>query len=399
MSGASDKPNLLIFHGGGPTPVINASLYGVVREAVDSGQVGRVLAGVHGVPGVLADRVVELDRLPDDALETMRVAPGSAIGSSRHKLTDDDKAAVLSFCRRRNVRWLLGNGGNDTMSNCHDMHEAAARSGQDLAVVGIPKTIDNDLAETDHCPGYGSAARYLAQAAHDLCCDVSSLPTPVSILETMGRNTGWLCASTALARTHEGDGPHLIYLPERAFDADRFLTDVEDTVRRHGWAVVATSEGLVDAGGSSIAVAASTVQTDGFGHGMSGGVASVLQDMVSGKLGLRCRYEKPGLLGRASTLHVSDLDRREAEAVGRKAVRLALEGQSGVMVTILVERNPGYRWTTGTAPLARVANIERTMPPEFLSPDAADVTEAFLDYARPLLGGELQRHQHVRRLP
>ncbi len=398
MSDAPAQGNLLIFHGGGPTPVINASLYGVVRQAAESGRIDRVLAGVHGMPGILTGRLVELQRLGDDALRALRIAPGSAIGSSRHKLTADDIPAVLDLCRRENVRWLLANGGNDTMSNGHDLHQAAAREGQDLTVVGIPKTIDNDLAETDHCPGYGSAARYLAQVAHDLCCDVSSLPTPVSILETMGRNTGWLCAATALARTHDADGPHRIYVPERPFDTDRFLADVKTAVDRHGWAVVAVSEGLVDSHGNSIVAAGDSVQTDGFGHALVGGVAAALTDLVADRIGLRCRYEKPGLLGRASTLHVSNLDRDEAEAVGRQAVRLALDGPGGVMVTLQARRGPTYEWSTGAAPLEKVANVERTMPDAFLAQDAPDVTQAFIDYATPLIGGELQRHRHVRTL-
>lgn len=385
-----------MLHGGGPTPVINASLYGAVRQAAASDRVDCVLGAVHGMEGVLAERFVDMTGLPSETLESIRVSPGSAIGSSRYKLGDDEIEKVLAICRRRGIRWVLGTGGNDTMANCLSLHRRAAAAEEPLTVVGVPKTVDNDLAETDHCPGYGSAARYIAQSARDLCCDVSSLPTPVAILETMGRNTGWLCAATALGRTSVADGPHLIYLPERAFDRNRFMAEVEAVVKAHGWAVVVVSEGLRDASDRLIAESDGAVQTDSFGHSLSGGVGAVLSELVSERLKLRCRYEKPGLLGRASALLVSEVDRAEADAAGREAVRRALAGEGGVMVTLTADRRGTYRCETGVVPLERVANVEKTMPAAFVSADRPDVTEAFIEYARPLIGGEPLSHRHVR---
>ena len=293
---------LLVFHGGGPTAVINASLYGVVRGALDADAVAQVLGAVHGMQGLLSEEFVDLGKVPDAALDAARLSPGSALGSSRHKLSDDQTEQVLDICRRRGIRWILGTGGNDTMSNCLRLHQQSGEAGVALTVAGIPKTVDNDLAETDHCPGYGSAARYIAQSARDLCCDVASLPTPVSILETMGRNTGWLCAATALARESATDGPHLIYVPERPFDRERFLEDVDLEVRKHGWAVIAVSEGLRDSSGRPVRESGGAAQTDQFGHALPGGVGEVLSEHVAEKLGLRCRYEKPGLLGRSSAV-------------------------------------------------------------------------------------------------
>jgi len=397
MAGSS-RGNLLVVHGGGPTAVINASLYGVVRESLDSGQVGQVLGAVHGIQGVLAEDLVDLARVSDDVLESVRVSPGSALGSSRHQLSDDEAAQVLDVCRRRAVRWFLGTGGNDTMANCLRLHQRSHQADGSPIVVGVPKTVDNDLAETDHCPGYGSAARYLAQSARDLCYDVGSLPTPVSILETMGRNTGWLCAATALARESPDDGPQLIYVPERPFDRDRFLADVEGVVKAVGWAVIAVSEGLRDSSGRPVAESASAAQTDPFGHALAGGVGAVLSEQVAAALGIRCRYEKPGLLGRASAILASELDRAEAEGVGREAVRRALADQGGVMVTLTADRHGTYRWGTDVVPLERVADVEKPVPAGFLSDRRPDVSESFIEYAKPLIGGEVMGYQHVRSL-
>ena len=396
---ASSRGNLLVVHGGGPTPVINASLYGVIRESIGSGKVGRVLGAVHGAQGLLAERLVDLTGLDAETLEAVRVSPGSALGSSRHKLSEDQAAQILDLCRRHDVRWFLGTGGNDTMANCLRLHQQCDAAGQPLTVVGVPKTVDNDLAETDHCPGYGSAARYLAQSVRDLCCDVSALPTPVSILETMGRNTGWLCASAALARESAGDGPHLICVPEEPLDPEGFLVRVKEVVDAIGWAVVVVSEGLRDASGRPIAESAVAAQRDPFGHALPGGVGASLSELVAARLGLRCRYEKPGLLGRASRILASDVDRAEAEAVGAEAVRRALAGKGGVMITLTADRSGDYRWGTGTVALDRVANVERTMPDEFLSAGRLDVTASFIEYARPLIGDDLLSHQHVRPRP
>jgi len=396
---ASSRGNLLVVHGGGPTPVINASLYGVIREAVGSGKVDRVLGAAHGAQGLLDERLIDLTALDAETLEAVRVSPGSALGSSRHKLSEGQAGQILDLCRRHDVRWFLGTGGNDTMANCLQLHQQCDAPGEPVTVVGVPKTIDNDLAETDHCPGYGSAARYLAQSVRDLCCDVSALPTPVSILETMGRNTGWLCAATALGRESEGDGPHLIYVPEKAFDPEEFLASVKEAVDAIGWAVIAVSEGLCDASGRPVAESAAAAQTDPFGHALPGGVGASLSELVADRLSLRCRCEKPGLLGRSSRALASDVDRAEAEAVGAEAVRRALAGEGGVMITLTAERGDEYRWGTGTVALERVANVEKVMPDAFLSDGRPDVTASFIDYARPLIGDDLLSHQDVRPKP
>jgi 6-phosphofructokinase 1 len=381
--------NLLIAQGGGPTAVINCSLYGVIRQAQASGRVGSILGARHGILGVLRDDLIDLSAVDGRTVDGLRRTPGAALGSCRHKVQSEDYPRIIETLRKHDVGIFLYNGGNDSMDTALEVHRLAQAQGLPLRAIGIPKTIDNDLPVTDRCPGFGSAARYVAQSVRDLGEDIRSLPTPVSIFETMGRNAGWLAASGALARRFPDDAPHRIYLPERPFHREQFLNDVQAAYDECGWVVVVVSEGLRGPDGKPVYAREAAAQVDAFGHTLPGDVGSLLAGLVSERLGLRCRSEKPGLCGRSSILLASPVDQLDAEAVGRAAVDAALSGRSGLMVTLAPHTADGEGPVTGLTDLHNAANAEKTIPEPWINEAGNDVTEAFVQYARPLIGDAL----------
>jgi len=381
------KGNLLIAHGGGPTAVINASLAGVINEAKNHSAIDGIYGALHGIEGVFDEKFIELGNQPQDVVDRLPSTPGSAIGTCRRKLAEDDYPRLLDVFRRHNIAYFLYNGGNDSMDTCRKVSRLAADD--ELRVIGIPKTIDNDLAVTDHSPGYGSAARYLAVSVRELVRDIEALDIHVCIVESMGRNAGWLAAASVLARSRPEDGPRLIYLPERPFIEEEFLEDVDRLFKGGRGFVVAVSEGLARPDGTPVVRAVHDSAVDGFGHVLPGNVSHYLADLVSSRLGIRARSEKPGLLGRVSIAMQSDVDRNEAIEVGEVAVRAAVEGNSGCMVAIRRVANEPYRSELFLAPLDEVANVERTVPDEYITERGNDITPAFADYCRPLLGGPL----------
>ncbi|MFB3826347.1 MAG: diphosphate--fructose-6-phosphate 1-phosphotransferase [Bryobacteraceae bacterium] len=384
----------VIAQGGGPTAVINASLYGAVAElAAALPPSSRILGAEGGVAGVFRKQWIDLRAPSATAWEGVRMAPGAALGSCRKMLNAEEAAAAVEIFRSLDVRRFFYIGGNDSMDTALKIGRAASAAGYELFLAGIPKTIDNDLPCTDHCPGFGSAARYFAQSVIDLGMDIRALPTPVSILEVLGRNAGWLAAATCLAREKRGDAPHLIYVPEAPLSRERFLKDVEAAYKELGWVVAAVSEGVVDEKGHDWAAARGNA-VDGFGHALPGDVAASLAAVVRSELGIRARSEKPGLCGRSSALLASTVDREEAEAVGRFAARSVCEGRSGFMAAILRESNEPYRVNYSAAPLEEVANVERKLPAEFIA--AADIKDAYRAYAAPLIGGPLTRYAALR---
>ena len=379
--------NLMVLQGGGPTPVLNASLFGVISEARHHRGVRRILGARHGVAGLLKDEVIDVSFLPQRELKRLKTSPGAALGSTRHKLTDGDVEQIVARLRDRDVRYLLLIGGNGSMHGADLIARGAAALGYELSVIGVPKTIDNDIPMTDRCPGFGSAARYVAQSVRDLAMDVQSLPQPVSIYETMGRSTGWLAGASALARAGEEQAPHLVYLPERPFDLDRFVGDLDRVVTKLGWGIVVVTEGLLDTSGKPIFESASAAQRDALNRPLPGGVCVHLADVVSQRLKIRCRWEKPGLCGRASSLLVSPVDRDDAERVGRAGVRAALAGKQAQMVS-LRPLDARDQETCDLVPLAGVAGGDRRVPTEWQVDDAATgVSAAFLRYVRPIVGG------------
>ena len=383
--------NILVAHGGGPTAVINCSLQGVVEAARSAGFDGSIYAARFGAEGILTGDLIDLTDVPAATIARLSHTPASAIGSCRRKLTDADYPTVLETLKRFDVGYFFYNGGNDSMDTCHKVNELAKKEGLDVRVIGIPKTMDNDLDLTDHCPGFGSAARYAALSSAELALDASALPIHVVVLELMGRNAGWVTAASALAGRLTGC-PVLTYLPEVPVDEDRMLADVERTYAQGKGLLVTVSEGLCGLDGKPLA---DTGIVDGFGHTVPGGTAQHITDRIIQKLGLKSRAEKPGLLGRASIPYQSSTDRAEAYAVGQYAVEAALKGESGYMVAINAVRTPAYRADLSLVPLAKVANVEKKFPLEWIA-DGNQIADAFFDYAMPLMGESFPEYALLR---
>ncbi len=385
--------NVVIAQGGGPTVVINASLHGVVREAVRKlGADSNIWGARNGILGVLQDRFVDLRKPGDELWEQVVNSPGSALGSCRKMLNEEEATEAVRLLKKKDVRYFFYIGGNDSMDTALKMNQAALGLHYEMSCCGIPKTIDNDLPHTDHCPGFGSAARYIAQSASDLGMDIRSLPTPVSILEVMGRDAGWLTASTVLARKNPDDAPHLIYVPEVPLSPEKFLSDIQQVYDRYGWVVVAASEGIRNQAGESWGAHRNEQSTDDFGHLLPGDVAPTLASLVTSKLGLRARSEKPGLLGRSSTLLTSCTDRREAGEVGAFGFSWSMEGHTGFMASIVRQPGAAYAVTYAAVPLATVANGTRFLPLDYVTDSRNDIKVEYRAYAEPLIGGALARY-------
>ncbi len=387
------KSAALVVHGGGPTAVLNASLAGAVEECRLRPEIAGVYGARDGVAGLLAGDWVDLGAASESEWEEIARTPGSALGTSRRKVGPEDYARMLEMLRRRGVRYLLANGGNGTMEMAGELSEAAEATGGGVAVIGIPKTIDNDIEGTDHTPGYGSAARFFASALRDIGADNRALPG-VTVVEILGRNAGWLAAATLLARQSEDDAPHLVYFPERRLALETLLGDVERVYAARGRVVVAVCEGQLDQNGEPFGadVRASSRAP------LALNLAHVLSKRIAEGLKLPARSEKPGLLGRSCGEMASETDRAEARECGRAAVRAAVDGRSGWMVTI--ERAPGavYEVRTGLKRLRDVAGRERLFPREWI-PEAADNDiPAFREWAAPL-AGEIRRHGRLRMVP
>lgn len=378
------RRNVLIAHGGGPTTVINSSLYGVLDESRHfTEQIGIIYGAAHGIEGVLAESFINLSTVPQEQIALLPGTPSSALGSCRRKLSEEDYPDLLKVLEKYNIGYFFYNGGNDSMDTCYKVEQLARKNGYDLISIGIPKTIDNDLDETDHCPGYGSAARFVANNTRDLWMEVQAMPLFVTIMETMGRNAGWLTAAAGIP-TYDGKScAQLIYFPERTLDKNSFLSDVDNLLRKQREILIVVSEGLTDSNGNMIS---DLGMVDGFGHKLAGGVAQTLCDLVSKELGVRARAERHGFLGRVSMLMQSSQDREEAIAVGRYALNLAMNGVSGVMVAIHRESTNPYHYTLTETKLENVANRERVLPDAYINATGNGVTEAFKEYCLPLLG-------------
>lgn len=382
---------LLVAQSGGCTAVINSSLVGVVDEALAQQGIDAVYGARFGIRGVLGEDFVDLGRQSRATLDRVRRTPSAALGSARYKLSDDECSIVLDTLVRHCIGVFLLIGGNDSADTAHRLARRAEQSGRDLRVVAVPKTIDNDLPETDHCPGYGSAARFLAQCTLDGGRDAEAIRhwDPVKVVEVMGRDAGWLATATALGARDERDAPHLIYVPERPFALEGFLEDVRSTHARLGYCVAVVAETVRDAQGRPVGGLDTTAAVDAFGHPVIAGTAAALCSAVGAELGLKARFDKPGTMQRMSMALVSETDWQEAYEVGRAGVRAAMEGRTGVMVTLQRVSDDPYRCTTALAPVESIANNQRLLPPAYLHPTRPWVSDAFLAYARPLLGGPL----------
>jgi ATP-dependent phosphofructokinase / diphosphate-dependent phosphofructokinase len=372
----------LVVHSGGPTPVINASLWGVVEEARKQRQIAKLYGAAYGLAGVLGEDFIDLFAQSADTLQAIAAMPSSALGTSRLEVGPTELERVLRIFRTHDIRFLFYTGGNGSMGTALQIVEAARDRGQELRVIGIPKTIDNDLAETDHTPGYPTTARFFASAVRDIGADNRALPGQVEFVEVLGRNAGWLVAATCLARYHPDDAPHLIYFPEVPLPLEQLLEDVDGVYRRLGRCVVAVCEGQLDEHGEPFGA---DVREGSRGR-LAMNLGHRLAVLVSQRLKLKTRSEKPGLLGRSSWGEQPQLDRAESRLCGQAAVRAACQGASGTMVTLLREAGAEYAISTGLAPLERVALVERLFPAAWRNVSGNDVLPEFRDYAVPLVG-------------
>lgn len=379
--------NILIMHGGGPTAVLNASLYGAVTEAKKHPEVGHIYGAIGGSGGFMKEQLRELREIPEQELSLLLTTPGSAIGTSRDCLREDEYRKMAEVLRKYEIDCVLMNGGNGTMDTCGKLYRQCKADGLDIRVMGIPKTMDNDIAVTDHAPGYGSAARYIAASVQEVCADVKSLPIHVVIIEASGRNAGWITAASALARVSPGDGPDLIYLPERPFCEETFLREVSGLIEKKRGVVVVVSEGLRDQQGNPVAEPVFSNGRDVY----FGDVGGHLANLVQQKLGYKARAEKPGLLGRASISYQSGVDRAEAQLAGEIACRAVLGSETGKMVAFRREEGEPYRVTPFLVPIEQVMLEEKKLPDAFIAENGHDVTDAFIRWAAPLIGGPLPK--------
>ena len=387
------KPtNTLVMQSGGNTPVFNRSLFGVVSEALNSDDVDKVYGALHGLDGLLNDQLLDLGVYSAAQWRDIARAPSASLGSSRRRLEPDDVPTILRVLSSRSIGQIHVIGGNDSAATGHALHQAAIAAGLLLRVVNVPKTIDNDLVLTDHTPGYGSAARFVALATMGSGRDVEAMGSaaPVKVLEVMGRDAGWLASASALGRREERDAPHVICVPEVPVDEERFTSLMEAAYSKYGFAVAVVAENARGVDGL-LSPDAEPWYTDEFGHPYFEGAGRPLAALLGRQLKVRVRHEKPGSIQRSMVECVSISDAREAEMAGRAAVRAALDGETDVMVTLLRSDGDGYGCETGLAPLSEIANAVKEMPPEYLDSDRYAVTESFLDYARPLLGTPLPR--------
>ncbi len=390
------KGACIIAQSGGPTAVINSSAYGVIRTALDAPEITKVYGADHGIVGVLNDKLYVMDEEDPEELALLLQTPSSELGSCRYKMADPEKDStdyqrILEIFKKYDVRYFFYNGGNDSMDTCNKISHFMAKAGYECRVMGVPKTIDNDLFGTDHCPGYASAAKYIATSVAEVYKDCHVYNTGmITIFEIMGRHAGWLTAAAALARKC-GCGPDLIYLPERDFDMDQFLADVAEVYKKNGNCIVAASEGIHYADGSFVSEAKASA-TDGFGHAQLGGLAAILASAVKAKTGAKVRGIELSLLQRCGAHLASATDVNEAFAAGKCAVESAVSGITGKMVAFKrAEENGAYKCEMELLPLDAVANTEKKFPIEWINAEGNDITDDFYAYALPLIQGEPER--------
>ena len=391
------KGACIIGQSGGPTAVINASAYGAIRAALDAEAVTKVYGAAHGIRGVLDDKLYIMDEEDPAELKLLLNTPSSELGSCRYKMKDPDEddtdyKRILEIFKKYDVRYFFYNGGNDSMDTCNKVSKYMQKVGYECRVMGIPKTIDNDLFGTDHCPGYASAAKYIATSCMEVSKDATVYDNAqITVIEIMGRHAGWLAAAAGLA-TYFGAGPDLIYLPEVDFDMDKFYADVDKIYATKNKVLIAVSEGIHYADGRFVSEA-ETSATDGFGHAQLGGLAVKLAEALKNHLGgVKVRGIELSLLQRCGAHLASGTDVSEAELAGRVAVESAVAGKTDFMVAFKrVMQDGQYRCETELLPLAQVANFEKKVPLEWINAERNGVTKDFIDYALPLIQGTPER--------
>ncbi|ACB74686.1 6-phosphofructokinase [Opitutus terrae] len=384
--------NVLVGQSGGPTAVINASVAGIVAEALNHECIEEIYGALNGVLGILQEDLIDLAAESQQQIRALRHTPGAALGTCRYKLKkQSDYERVLEVFKAHNIRYFFYIGGNDSQDTADKISKLAQQQGYELRVIGVPKTIDNDLPITDHTPGYGSVVKYTATTIRELACDHEAMGQGdlVSIVEVMGRSAGWIAAGAALAkrRDHPHDPPHLIYLPEIPFDQAKCLEDVRRVLKREKFCMVVVGEGLIDADGNYVAADAAT---DSFGHAQLGGAGDFLKELVETNIpGVKARLAKPGIIQRAAAHAGSKTDADEAFLAGQAAVQAAIKGETDKMVTLVRGDTDHYTCETGLAPLAEIANGVKKLPREWINEDGTSMNFQFLRYAQPLIQGEV----------
>ncbi|PYM15843.1 MAG: 6-phosphofructokinase [Verrucomicrobia bacterium] len=391
--------NLLVAQSGGPTAVINASVAGVIQEAGrHPDQIQEIYGGLNGILGILKEDLIDLQEEKRQTIEGLKHTPAAALGTCRYKIdfkkrpepAARDMDRLFLVFQAHNIRYFFYAGGNDSQDTARKIHDEAIKRVFEMRVVGVPKTIDNDLPHTDHCPGYGSVIKYNATTVMEIAADVGSMATDdgsCCIIEVMGRAAGWIAAGTVLAKRRPSDAPHVILIPEVPFEQDKFLAKVREIVAALKYCIVVVGEGLKNAAGEEIA--ADKTKLDAFGHPVLSGAAERLADLVEENLRLKTRTVKLGYAQRAAAHCASETDVEEAAACGEAAVRAAVAGKSGYMVKLVRLQNKPYKWTIDLQPLADIANVEHFIPRDWISDDGFLPNEKFIEYARPLIEGEL----------
>ncbi|MEW5692015.1 MAG: 6-phosphofructokinase [Candidatus Hydrogenedentota bacterium] len=387
------RGNAVYAQSGGVSSVINSSAYGVIKSAMKSDYIENIYGGYFGINGILEENLIDFQKESKENIEGLRYTPSAALGSCRKKLPDIEKnrkdfERIISVFKAHNIRYFFYNGGNDSMDTAFKISKVAVELGFELVVIGIPKTVDNDLPETDNCPGFGSVAKYNAISILEGGYDVESMyrdSTKVFILESMGRHAGWIAASTGLAHRDEKDGPHIILFPEVPFNQERFLNKVDDTLRNLGFCVVAVSEGLKDEKGNFVAESGTK---DAFGHVQLGGAGIYISELLKNSMKLKTHTAILDYCQRSGRHIASATDVKQAIACGEKAVELATQGINAKMVTIVRESDNPYKWSLGYTNLENIANKEKHLPKEYISSDGFHITDNFRVYCEPLIAGE-----------
>lgn len=390
--------NIIVGQSGGPTAVINASLYGVVREALaHETEIGHVYGMINGIEGFLQDHYMDLGKeLSDEELELLKLTPAAYLGSCRYKLPEDLSSVfyktIFEKMKALDIGYFFYIGGNDSMDTVSKLSRYAAQIDSPIRFIGIPKTIDNDLIETDHTPGFGSAAKYVAATVREIVLDSSVYQQKaVTIIELMGRHAGWLTAASVLARKHVGDNPVLIYLPEADFEMEQFAHDLEEALRVRNNVVVCISEGISDASGTFICEYSAEAQVDNFGHKMLTGCGKVLENFVRHKFGVKVRSVELNVSQRCSGMVASLTDIEEAGEAGRQGVLASLRGETGRMIAFcrVSAQGEAYRMECRTVDVNQVCNQEKPVPKEWITGNSNDISSTFIDYAAPLIQGEV----------
>ena len=395
------KKNAFYAQSGGVTSVINASASAVISEAMKSTKIGKVYAGKNGILGALREELIDTSKESKKFIESLKYRPGGVFGSCRYKLKSIDEnlreyERLIEVFKAHNIGYFFYNGGNDSADTALKISQISNKLNYPLQCIAIPKTVDNDLAVTDCCPGFGSVAKYVVTSTIEAALDVESMhesSTKVFILEVMGRHAGWIAGSSCLAQDSHPGAPHIILLPEVSFNQSKFLKKVKDTVKKHGFCVIVASEGIKNAKGKFLAESDSK---DAFGHSQLGGVAPRLADLVNNKLKLKNHWAVADYLQRSASHLSSGIGRAHAYEVGKKAVQYALQGLNGVMPVIKRKSSMPYKWEVVSAPLTKIANVEKKLPAGFISKDGMGMTKKARSYFQPLIEGKVADIKNIK---